>query len=186
LRALRVFIERLVGRRIFKFDEKPYFRFYPECYNDGTLKQSNQMCLVCGAHSNWMYTGNIYSICNDAPVCSACIAEDSLRKRFGDSFTFFDIEFSDEVDRIVEAEILQLTPGFPMFNPITWPVRKGTPLVYLGIGDEERFWKDEACRLAMQRFWHIEIGEELVEPTSYILIFRTLDGSEFGFALDFD
>jgi uncharacterized protein len=166
-------------------DDKPNFRFYPGAYADECLKKADHNCVNCRRSGTWLYSGSIYSTCRDKPVCAACIAEDRLAERFG-SFVLFDADFSDEVDAEVEGEVMQRTPGFPTFNPFVWPVSDGMPMVYMGVGDDKQFWRDEACREAMKQFWRQEIGGDLDGPAYQLLVFKSLDNSKFGFALDLD
>jgi uncharacterized protein CbrC (UPF0167 family) len=182
---IRFFIERLIGRRIFKFDPKPFFRFHPECYENGTFKQMTNKCITCGQASGWLYDGSIYSICNDKPVCATCIAEGRLKSRFGNDYQLHDIDFSSDPEHS-GTEILQRTPGFSVFNPIVWPVHNTVPMAYIGVGEEPRFWDDPACREYMKKFWDEEIGGDLDGPTPYLLVFKSLDDSTFGFAIDLD
>lgn len=165
-------------------DPLPHFRFYPGCYEDGTLKQTGEICVTCGEGDRWVYNGSIYCERRDKPVCAGCIADDRLEAHYG-GFSFFDVDFSADPGSYGD-EVLTRTPGFPMFNPITWPVHGGIPMAYQGVGDQKHFWKDVNCRAAMQQFWKEMVGKELEGPTGYLFVFKTLDDTAFGFALDLD
>jgi uncharacterized protein CbrC (UPF0167 family) len=166
-------------------DQKPFFRFHPECYENGTFKRTGETCVTCGESAQWIYDGSIYSACDKKRVCAPCISDANLKNLFGTDYWLHDIEFSDEVGAY-RMEVLQRTPGFPMFNPIVWPVQQNIPMSYLGVAEERRFWEDHNCQRAMIDFWREETGDELNGPTPYILVFRALDHTRFGFALDLD
>ena len=196
--ALREFLERLFSGLSFKPepvkteaqklpppDPLPHFRFYPGCYEDGTLKQTDEACVTCGEAGRWMFGGSIYSTSRDKPVCAGCIADDRLASHYGAGFSMHDIDFDSDAGEY-EIEVLQRTPGFPIYNPITWPVKDGVPMAYQGVGDQKHFWLDMDCRSAMQQFWRDNIGDELEGPAYHLLVFKTLDGETFGFALDLD
>lgn len=177
--SIRSSIVSLFGDR----NPKPHFRFHPRCYDDGTLRESSERCVVCGKTDRWMYEDSCYSEVEDSPVCAPCIAGDRLRAHFGKHFSFHDVQFSAEPGRY-EKEVMQLTPGFATVNPFTWPVRNGVPMAYLGRGEEAQFWENPQCRNAMLDFWHDQQDEELDGPTPHIMVFQSLDGSAYGFDID--
>ncbi len=96
-------------------------------------------------------------------------------------WAFFDIDLS-EVSAEYHDELLKRTPGFAVFNPFTWPGSGGTPLAFIGYGEEEVLWHDLDARSAMAKAF----GQDLEGPPSNALVFQELDGGPYRVVVDLD
>ncbi|MFT3727180.1 MAG: CbrC family protein [Terricaulis sp.] len=164
--------------------DKPHFRFYPDAYAEGgPFEASDATCDVCQRAAAWLFIGVIYKEDDDdLNVCARCIADGSLRQRVP-NYTLHDMEFSEAPEAAVAEEIEQRTPGFSTWNAFVWPVRNGTPLVFLGYGADTALQTVEAEQAIRYAADEWEIDE--LDP-QHALLFRTLDGEETIAVLDFD
>ncbi|MEZ6023681.1 MAG: CbrC family protein [Hyphomonadaceae bacterium] len=164
---------------------KPDFRFYPGAYAEGAaFEASTAPCAVCGQACGWRYRGNIYVVNPPQAVCAACIASGRLAAQF-EHLSLHDIAL-DGAEPALETELLQRTPGVACFNPFVWPVLDGTPLAFLGYGDDPSFAKIEAAQAAAARAGE-DVGlDDMDLPSAYALVFKELDGERYEASLDFD
>jgi uncharacterized protein len=166
---------------------QPYFRFYPRAYEpDGPFECSNDICEVCQNPCGWKYTGGIYAE-TEPVICAVCIAGDKLAQFLGHrEFSYHDVAL-DNSDPLLEAEVLQRTPGVACFNPFVWPVVDGMPLAFICAGDDPEIISNplvqEATRKAYKDCdWEYEAGS----PASYALIFKEIDHERYQAIIDMD
>ena len=166
--------------------DKPYFRFFPKAYEtEGVFNESIEICESCDKPSVWMYAGVIYTQ-GDPKVCARCIADGSLDAFLGkDKYGFQDTHLPN-VDTELSSEVLQRTPGVACFNPVDWPIINCKPLAFFGYGDSDETWETPEAVKAMKMKWQEYAGEELDGKTSYLLVFREIDGPKFVATLDLD
>ncbi|MBS0412599.1 MAG: CbrC family protein [Proteobacteria bacterium] len=160
----------------------PTFRFHPTALTaPRSFTKTAGQCEVCNRMMGWLYNGPLYAGRKCQP-CPDCIANGRLDAYLGDKFwAFFDIDLAEVADEH-RNELLKRTPGFAVFNPFTWPAKDGTPLAFIGYGDEKALWTDLAARSAMAEAF----GEELDRPSSYALVFRELDSGAYRVLIDLD
>ncbi|MEL6569871.1 MAG: CbrC family protein [Pseudomonadota bacterium] len=169
--------------------KQPHFRFLPRAYElDGVFEKTDATCPVYQKPAGWRYVGSIYSnFRGEIQPGAQSIFERKLGSALGDDdYTLHDAEFSDALNADLEAEILQRTPGFPTYNPFTWPVRDDFPLAFIGYGDEAWVKDDKKARAAIAAAGQTLGEEDWDYPTSYALIFRTLDGETYAAEIDLD
>lgn len=166
--------------------DKPNFRFFPKAYEtEGVFRESNDICDSCGKPSVWMYSGPLYSQGNPN-VCARCIADGSLDKILGvGKYSFQDCYFPN-VPTELSSEIMQRTPRVTSYNPINWPILESKPLAFFGYGDNDETWKFPDAVDAMKMTWRQAIGKELNSKSSYLLVFKELDGPRFIAVMDLD
>ncbi|MBI1361171.1 MAG: hypothetical protein GC155_12920 [Alphaproteobacteria bacterium] len=167
--------------------DQPAFRFFPAAYDMGdVLERSDAPCDVCGKPSVWLYAGTVYAEGEQPEVCARCIHGGQLAAHFGgQDFQLHDADLSGASEALT-AEVMQRTPGFATFNAFDWPVIDGQPLVFVGNGDADAVWNDPELRAAITAAWKEEYEEDLDEPSSYALVFRTLDGKQTRIVFDSD
>jgi len=168
--------------------DKPYFRFYPGAYEDkGRFIQSHSECDCCGKPCVLQYDGNIYTALDPKPeVCARCISDGSFEYFMtGRSYSFHDIEFSDNLDRNHFDEVMLRTPGIACYNPFKWPVLNSRPMVFIGYGDNEEVWGIPCAQAAMKSKWLEAMGEELDGKSDCFLVFKDLDKPIYRASIDF-
>lgn len=158
------------------------FRFHPTALTAArSFTRGPGQCEVCKRVTGWLYSGPLYAGRKSQP-CAECIASGRFDAYLNDEFwAFFDTDLS-EVSGEYHDELLKRTPGFPVFNPFTWPGTDGTPLAFIGYGEDEALWRDMAARAAMTKAF----GQNLEGPSSYALVFRELGGGPFRVVVDLD
>lgn len=180
---------------------KPHFRFFPGCYEAewqgySVFSQSSETCDVCGKRDIWRYNGTIYwTLPEETIVCAQCISEGRLAELVPEdqradksearlhAYSLHDTEVDDLDWRDpLAVEVKSRTPGFPTFNPFDWPTLDGTPMAFMGYGDEEK-WKAVPEALAAMR--EANEGEDIF-PCAYLLLFKEVDGTGFKAVIDPD
>lgn len=165
------------GRSPAPEEDQPFFRFHPGAYNR-SFEPSEAVCPACRRTAIWLYIDNFYSVAGSA-VCARCIASGRAAEMFKGEF--FDTRLEGAAPAL-RAEVLQRTPGFPVFNPFDWPVLDGAPLAFIGYGDEPAVWNDAEARAAINAAFE----EEAVAPAPYALVFKELDGPRYVAVVDLD
>jgi uncharacterized protein CbrC (UPF0167 family) len=166
--------------------DKPNFRFFPKSYEvEGVFSKSDEICEACGKPSVWLYVGSIYTE-GDPRICARCISDGSLDAFLGEKKYGFQDSLFPNADNDLRKEVLCRTPGVISFNPVDWPVIDSKPLSFFGYGDDEETWKTPAAVEAMKLKWREYAGEELEGQTSYLLVFKELDGPKYVAVLDLD
>lgn len=166
--------------------DKPVFRFYPGAYDDGVLVASDETCASCGQRCGWAYTGLVYARVEVGATCARCLAAGTIDLGSDPhGYALHDILLESVPDDLLD-EVERRTPGVSCFNPFDWPVHDGAPMVFLGHGESKALWRDPDLQAAMKAAWHELTGDELTGPTSYLLVFRSLDGTHTTAVLDLD
>lgn len=170
--------------------DPPHFRFYPRAYEDGAFVASDEACSACGQPCVWKYGGHVYCLPPEPSVCAWCVGDGTLSRVIAEGYGFHDCTFDcDDVSQILADEVNMRTPGFATFNPFVWPVRNGTPLAFVGYGDDERFSANKAVhaaeRLAISEYFQEPMREDAV-GSGYALIFQELGDGGYVATCDFD
>jgi uncharacterized protein CbrC (UPF0167 family) len=164
--------------------DKPFFRFHPGAY-ERSFVESDDPCDVCRRPAVWLYDGSIY-VAGDAPaVCARCIADGKLTAFLKGEHGLHDAEFDGDADDDLANEVMQRTPGFSTFNAFEWPVIDGTPMAYVGHGDEDGTWETPAAADAIRKLYEDE-GDPVEGTTPYAIVFRELDGPRHIAIMDLD
>ena len=100
----------------------PTFRYHPDPVGSGSIIQSENICLCCGAARGWIYTGPVYAELDlDDAICPWCIADGSANKKFGATFV---------ADCSLD-EICERTPGFSAWQSESWLECCGEPASFI-------------------------------------------------------
>ena len=168
-------------------DDQPHFRFHPGAYLPrGSFEVSTDVCEVCARPCTWKYTGCVYIAGDDPLVCARCIADGRLAEAFFQDghCSLHDINLTG-ADPALEDELLHRTPQVSSFNPYPWPVLDGTPLAFVGYGEDEDLIRLPEVRQAIDEEFK-SVGWKFEGPTPYALIFKELDGERYRAVLDLD
>lgn len=151
----------------------------------GVDERRVESCDVCSRPCVWRYAGALY-VAGDRPtVCARCIADGRLAAYLGDRpFQLHDV-FLDDADPALEDEVLRRTPGVSCFNPFVWPVLDGTPLAFVGYGEDEALIALPEVQAAIGEASR-ELGWTFDGPSPYALVFRELDGPRYRAVVDLD
>lgn len=165
--------------------DAPFFRFHPGAYEHGCFEQSEETCAACGRACVWRYAGPIYAHPPEpGAICARCVADGNAAKAVADGgYSLHDLSFDVEPSEDLAKEVEQRTPGFATYNPFVWPVRDGTPLAFLGFGEDAELVGDAKAKAAIAALAK-EMGAEIAPV--YAMIFRTLDGADYVATLDLD
>lgn len=164
----------------------PDFRFNRLAYVDGNFLPSGKSCDFCDRRAPLIYQGPIYVAKPEPSICDLCIAAGNLGERYGRKYPLFgDFQMEDAEPELVE-EVFIRTPGFPTFNPFSWPAIERTPLAFFGHGDRQDVWGEAGARAAMEQASLEVWGEPLAGPSSYLLVFREVGGTRWHAAVDLD
>ncbi len=165
--------------------DKPAFRFHPDAYEHGVFEESDEPCAACRKPCVWAYTQHIYTLPPEpAPVCARCIADGNLHTVVTDGdYGLHDFSFDNDPEEHLAIEVEQRTPGFATFNPFVWPVRDGTPLAFLGFGEDDALVGKTEVTAAIAAL-KVEMGSDV--GASYAMIFRILTGDTYVATLDLD
>ena len=164
-------------------DDQPHFRFNPRAYEPGrAFEASDRICGHCARPCVWEHVAGYYAL-NRVTLCARCIAAGGLGEVLGGHYSFHDCEVAD-CDPVLEAELMERTPGIACFNPFEWPVIDGVPLAFVGYGEEESLLAIPAGHAAMAAAFE-DFGWD-VGPSPYAMIFQTLDGETYRVVVDLD
>jgi uncharacterized protein CbrC (UPF0167 family) len=166
--------------------DDPFFRFNPGAYQEGrAFVASRDSCDICRLPCVWRYRGNLYSAARPTSLCARCIAAGRVATFVPDRyFSFHDIELIDS-DPDLSDELLRRTPGVACFNPYQWPVLDRTPMAFIGYGDDPALMNDVGARDAMVMAYE-ENGSVFEGSSSYLLVFKEIDGSRYRAVMDLD
>lgn len=165
-------------------DDKPFFRFHPRAY-ERSFKPSEAPCAVCQKPCVWQYTGSIYLAKPPETVCARCISTGRLGDVAPNLIGLHDTEISGAGPGVAE-EVKKRTPGFDTYNPFDWPVIAGEPLAFIGYGDEPEVWKDAGAQAAINAMFAEAGWDDTEGPSSYALVFRSLQTGGFVAVMDLD
>lgn len=166
--------------------DQPAFRFHPDAYEHGCFEASEQACAACGRPCVWKYTQHIYALPPEpTAICARCIADGAVAKAVTDGdYGLHDFSFDAEPEAALADEVERRTPGFATYNPFVWPVRNGSPLVFLGFGADANLGDVAPVKAAVATL-ATEMGVDEINAAD-ALIFRTLDGEAYVATLDLD
>lgn len=165
---------------------QPFFRFNPNAYDDnGPFKASDAPCDVCTRESVWISQ----VVVPDISVCARCIANNDLG-RFINKRHFIlvgDITLSAALDEEIKSELFLNTPCVSSYNPFEWQVLEGIPMAFVGYGEDKGLWKIPNAVRAMQAAWEEFYPDTVLDgPTSYLMVFKEVEGEKYTAIIDLD
>lgn len=121
--------------------ELPIFRYHPDPIQTGSIKVSDNVCIVCGRGGGYIYTSHAYSIHHIGRdcICPWCIADGSAHRKLKVVFTDREaIMGGNTVPKSVVDKIVQRTPGFSGWQDESWMTHCQDGAAFLGcVGYEE-------------------------------------------------
>ncbi len=99
-------------------DRKIIFRYHPNIYENGTLKQGKNICQCCGVAVDTWYS-SMYSASTVYCLCLECIASGQAAKVFKGSFVEY-AEFNKVNNKNRIDELIKRTPGYPSYYGEHW------------------------------------------------------------------
>lgn len=95
------------------------------------------------------------------------------------------MQFGEDVEADVSAELLERTPGMATFNPFTWPCLHRRPLAFIAHADSDLMLRDAEAVAAMESAFG-ELGWTFDGPSPYGLLFKEVDGPRYVAVVDLD
>jgi len=119
--------------------ELPKFKYFEDPYKLNIIKRDDNIrCHCCNKLTGYNYEGVIYSVHDVSNVCPWCIANGAVGEKYDATFHDCVYDESQLFDKSSVSEVMERTPGFPTWQPFTWPIRDGDFCMYVGdIGWDE-------------------------------------------------
>jgi uncharacterized protein len=121
----------------------PVFKYHPDPFSTGNIKQSAYVCIVCDQSRGYIYTGPVYARGEYVEcICPWCIADGSAHKKLNAHFT--DIHgiglyrSASPISQEIKEVIAFRTPGFAGWQQERWFTHCNDGAAFLGaVGYEE-------------------------------------------------